>query len=175
MRNPVNRELMVRLPTLGLKECHLTAGCLFQAIWNDRSGQVPGWGVKDYDVFYFDDTDLSWEAEDRVIRRVQALVSDLGITVEVKNQARIHCWYAQRFGEHYPQLRSTRDGIDRYLIACTSVALDVRTGELYAPNGLADLTTGHLRINSRHAIPKLFDAKARDYKQRWPWLTIVAP
>jgi hypothetical protein len=31
MANPVNAELLRRLPSLGLNECFLTAGCLFQA------------------------------------------------------------------------------------------------------------------------------------------------
>ena len=38
MANPVNAELLSRLPSLGLGECFLTAGCLFQATWNRVSG-----------------------------------------------------------------------------------------------------------------------------------------
>ena len=34
------------------------------------SGLPAGWGIKDYDIAYFD-ADVSWEAEDRVITRVQ--------------------------------------------------------------------------------------------------------
>jgi hypothetical protein len=53
--------------------------------------------VKDYDVFYFDE-DLSWEAEDAVIQHLGVLTNDLGVTVEIRNQARVHLWYKQRFG-----------------------------------------------------------------------------
>jgi hypothetical protein len=108
------------------------------------SERPAGWGVKDYDVFYFDDHDLSWEAEDAVIQRVWMLTDDLGVTVEIKNQARVHLWYEQRFGSPYPQLGSARDGIDRYLISCTCVGIDVASGELYAPNGLQGLHDGIL-------------------------------
>lgn len=128
--NPVNAELLSRLPSLDLNQCHLTAGCLFQAVWNRLSERPPGWAVKDYDVFYFDDGDLSWEAEDAVIQRVRRLSDDLGVTVEVKNQARVHLWYEQRFGSPYPRLASARDGIDRYLVSCTCVGIDVASGEL---------------------------------------------
>ena len=175
MRNPVNAALLARLPGLALPQCHLTAGCLFQAEWNLRSGQDAAWGVKDYDVFYYDDTDLSWEAEDAVIRRVRDATADLGAEIEVKNQARVHLWYRQRFGEDYPALRSARDGIDRYLIACTCVGIEAASGVLYAPDGLADLSAGILRINPRHRSPALFRPKAEDYQRRWPWLTIVDP
>lgn len=171
--DPANAALLARLPSLGLGQCFLTAGCLFQAVWNRRSGRPAGWGVKDYDVFYFDDRDPSWEAEDAVIRRVRLLAADLGVEVEVKNQARVHLWYEGRFGRGYPKLSSARDGIDRYLVACTCVGIDVATGELYAPDGLGDLESGVLRMNPMNARPNLFRRKAEAYRARWPWLTIV--
>lgn len=33
MTNPLNAEITARLPSLGLNQCMLTAGCLFQAVW----------------------------------------------------------------------------------------------------------------------------------------------
>jgi len=173
MRDPINEALMARLPALALPQSFLTAGCLFQATWNHTAGRPPGWGVKDYDVFYFDDSDLSWEAEDAVIRRVQQAVADLGATVEVKNQARVHLWYEQRFKAPYPRLQSARDGIDRYLIACTRVGIDLTDGSLYAPDGLGDLAAGILRMNPLLPMPEMFAVKARDYQSRWPWLRIA--
>ena len=173
MQDPVNAALATRLPGLGLEQGFLTAGCLFQAVWNRSAGRPPGWGVKDYDVFYFDDSDLSWEAEDAVIRRVHEAVADLGATVEVKNQARVHLWYEQRFKMHYPRLHSARDGIDRYLIACTRVGIDLADGSLYAPDGLDDLAAGILRVNPLMPMPEMFAAKAHDYQSRWPSLRIV--
>jgi uncharacterized protein len=55
MANPVNIELFNRLPSLGLNECFLTAGCLFQATWNRISGQPVGWGVKAHDSPHLSD------------------------------------------------------------------------------------------------------------------------
>lgn len=173
MANPANAALTARLAGLGLEQCHLVAGCLFQAVWNRVSGHAPDWGIKDYDVFYFDDGDLSWEAEDRVIRAVDALTADLGVTVETRNQARVHLWYASRFGDGYPRLRSARDAIDRYLISCTCVGIEVATGRLYAPDGLDDLAGGILRMNPRNPRPALFRAKAESYRARWPWLSVI--
>lgn len=174
MANPINAEITSRLPSLGLNQCMLTAGCLFQAVWNHQSHLPSAWGVKDYDVFYFDD-DLSWEAENEVINSAQRLFQDLEVNVEIKNQARVHLWYSQRFGGDYPQLQSAKDGIDRYLIAGTCIGLDVVTGEVYAPNGLADTAQGLLRINPKNPKPDLFDQKAKSYQARWPWLSIVEP
>ena len=174
MANPINAEITARLPTLGLDQCLLTAGCLFQAVWNHQANRPAGDGVKDYDVFYFD-TDLSYEAEDKVIRAAQWLFEDLGVNVEVRNQARVHLWYGQRFGRPYPQLHTARQGIDRYLVAGTCIGLDVATGEVYAPYGLEDVEQGVLRINPHHPEPQLFAQKALSYQARWPWLKILEP
>lgn len=172
MTNPINAEITSRLPALGLNQCLLTAGCLFQAVWNHQANQPAAWGIKDYDVFYFDN-DLSWEAENEVIQTAQQLFQDLQVNVEVKNQARVHLWYGERFGRPYPQLQSARDGVDRYLIAGTCIALDAETAEVYAPYGLTDIEHGLLRINPKNAQTDLFEQKAKSYQARWPWLKIL--
>ena len=172
--NPANLALMERLPQLNLPGCTLAAGCLFQTVWNRRSGRDAHWGIKDYDVAYFD-PDLSWEAEDAAIRRCEALVAPLGLKVELRNQARVHLWYEDRFGVPYPQLHSAEDGIDRYLIRCTKVGIRVSDGSVYAPEGLDDLWDGKLEINPLLPQPEQFMRKALDYQRRWDWLTVVPP
>lgn len=172
LSNPINAEIAARLPTLRLDQCLLTAGCLFQAVWNHQSGRPLGWGVNDYDVFYFD-PDLSWEAEDAVIRASTLLFADLGVNVELRNQARVHLWFNQRFGGNYPPLRSSREGVDRFLIAGTALGLEAATGEVYAPFGLDDLQYGILRINPHFPQPELFARKVDSYRARWPWLKLA--
>ncbi|MFW2853727.1 nucleotidyltransferase family protein [Sphingomonas sp. TX0543] len=87
LKNPFNEELLRRLQVMGLRDCYLTAGCLFQTVWNQLSGRDPSWGIKDYDVFYFDDRDLSWDAEDQAIRRIAEATADLPISVEIKKSS----------------------------------------------------------------------------------------
>jgi len=173
LSNPHNRHLLAGLEELALPQGHLTAGCLFQTVWNVLSGRPAAENIKDYDVFYFDGSDLSWEAEDAVIRRVAPLAQRLGLPVEVKNQARVHLWYRQRFGGDYPQLHSVRDGIARYLVRCTCVGVDAATGAVFAPDGFADLEAGRLRVNPLFPQPSKWQAKAESYRARWPWLRIV--
>lgn len=172
--NPANAALLERLPALGLEQCYLVAGCLFQTIWNHRGGKAPCANIHDYDVFYFD-RDLSWDAEDAVIQHAAELFGDLNVRLEVRNQARVHLWYEQRFGRPRTPLRSSREGIDNFLVECTCVGIDVETGRLYAPYGLDDLWNGVLRINPLHPDPELFTAKAAGYRARWPWLTVIDP
>ncbi len=178
LRNDANRVILERLPSLNLPDAWLVAGCLFQTVWNLRGTRPPGAGIKDYDLFYFDGNDLSEAAEAAVGERVGARFSDLGITVEAKNQARVHTWYPQWFGHAYPALASARDGIDRFLVPCTCVGLQAAAAGsgapvLYAPNGLDDLYAGRLRPNPLCDHRPLFRDKARSYQARWPWLHIL--
>ncbi len=173
-RNVGVAALLDRLPGVGLPECHLAAGCLFQTVWNLQCGRAPDSGIRDHDVFYWD-ADTSWEAEDGAIRRAATLGADLGLVLEVRNQARVHLWYDGRFGAPCPPLGSAQAGIDHFLVAGTAVGIEAGSGEVYAPFGLDDLAEGLLRINPRHPSPALFRAKAEDYRARWPWLRIVKP
>jgi hypothetical protein len=170
--NPVNRALLAVLPTMDIPHCMLTAGALFQTYWNHRAGLPAEWGIKDYDVAYFD-ADLSWEAENRVIAKVDQACSHLGVKVEVRNQARVHLWYEARFGGAYSPLKQVTDGIDRYLIRSTCLGVDVCTGALYSTHGLDDLQDDLLRMNELNARPSLFKAKAASYQERWPWLVLT--
>ncbi|OYV63390.1 MAG: hypothetical protein B7X01_00355, partial [Acidiphilium sp. 21-62-4] len=147
LQNGANRALLERLPAIGLGEAWLAAGCLFQTVWNLQTGRPPGEQISDYDLFYHDPADLSWDAEDRVIRRVANACADLDVTVEVKNQARVHLWYRDRFGTDYPALRSSEDGIGRFLVRGTCVGVRAGCGRVFAPFGLDDIAAGVLRPN----------------------------
>jgi hypothetical protein len=172
--NRCNRAILERWQALALPDGWLVAGCLFQTVWNLRGGAAPEAGIKDYDLFYFDGADLSEAGEQRVQTRVDAVLADLGMVVEAKNQARVHLWYHEHFGHDYPRLRSAREGIDRFLVTATCVGLrpDGDGWALHAPHGLQLLEQGRLAPNPLTDHAELFLAKARSYQQRWPWLRI---
>jgi hypothetical protein len=86
LKNRHNRLILDHLPALELPDAWLVAGCLFQTAWNVRSGQPPEAHIKDYDLFYFDPTDLSEAAETEVNARVQARFAGHSITVEAKTR-----------------------------------------------------------------------------------------
>lgn len=175
LENPLNRAILERLPALTLDDVWLVAGSLFETVWNLRSGRPVAENIADYDLFYFDGDDLSWEGEDRHIKRLDDVFGDLAEVIELKNQARVHLWYRERFGGDYPQLTSSRDGIDRFLIAGTCIGIRPAPGghEIYAPYGIEDAVEGVLRPNPKIGPPELFRAKAENYRARWPWLKIV--
>ena len=99
---------------MGLPGWYLVAGCLYQTVWNVVTGQPPEAGILDYDLAYFDDTDLSWDAEDAVIQAGDEVFAGLPVPVQIRNQARVHLWYEQKFGVPVPAARLDRGG-DRHL------------------------------------------------------------
>jgi uncharacterized protein len=50
-RNEVLTEVLSRSASLGLPGWYLTAGCLFQTVWNAVTSRAPGAGIKNYDLF----------------------------------------------------------------------------------------------------------------------------
>jgi uncharacterized protein len=138
-----------------------------------RDGQAAGHDIKDYDVFYFDDRDLSWEAEDRVIGAAAELFADLDARIELRNEARVHLWYEQKFGVPAPPFTSARDAIDAFAstTCCVGLTRDTAGVAVYAPHGLTDVFALHMRPNLRLAPREVYETKVREYRERWPALT----
>ncbi len=167
-RNVANSAILASWRLLDLPDSWLVAGCLFQTVWNIQAGRSPNAGIKDYDIFYFDPGDLSYAAEADVQARVESLLGNLGVVVEVANQARVHLWYPEHFGQPYTALTSVEEGISRFLIRETCVA--IRPDEHFAPYGLEGVYAGTLTPNPLVPYPELFRRKAASYCQRWEWL-----
>jgi hypothetical protein len=175
LRNPVNAALLERLPSLDLADAWIVSGSLFQTVWNIRTKCDPQHGIRDYDIFYFD-PDTSYAAEDAVIGRVQNACGDIPATIEVRNQARVHLWYVEKFGAPYPPLTRSTDGIDRFLMPCAQVGIR-REGagyQLYAPKGLDDVVRMVVRPNRTPNFQAArYDQKAARWKALWPELTVL--
>jgi hypothetical protein len=169
-RNRHNAAILSRWTELNLPNAWLVAGCLFQTVWNLQSGQPAEAGIKDYDLFYFDPSDLSPESQRLAQTRADSLYADLGITLEVVNQARVHLWYPKHFGRPYAPLRSAEEGIARFLMLETCIG--VRPDQSHAPYGIDRLLAGTLTPNPATPYPELFVAKAESYRARWPWLCV---
>ena len=151
------------------------SGAVYQPVLNHLTGRALDYGIKDYDLAYFDGWDLSYEAEDVVIRRVKAAFDEpLRSTVEVRNQARVHLWFETKFGEQYPPLSCTAEALERF--TSTTFAVGVRLDSddrlhIDAPFGLADLFALRLRPNPRRKTVH-FDRTSADVRRRWPELVI---
>jgi uncharacterized protein len=162
---------------LGLPGWYLLAGCLYQTVWNVVTGQPPESGILDYDLGYFDDADLSWEAEDAVIQEGRTVFGGIAAPVQIRNQARVHLWYEQKFGVPCPAHRSSEAAIDTFeaTCACLGVRLEpAGSWRIYAPHGLSDVFNLVVRPNPVLAPRHVYEAKVARWQRQWPDLTVLA-
>jgi hypothetical protein len=174
LMNRVNAAILERFPSLGLQDWWLTGGAVFQTVWNLRSGRGAGQGIGDYDLFYYSD-DLSPEAEHQVIRDVARLFDDIDADIQVRNQARVHLWYADKFGAAYPPVTSASEGIMRFPVRAAALGLK-RSGDefldLFAPFGLDDVWNIIATPNRTLPISAVYAEKTRRWQAEWPRLIV---
>jgi hypothetical protein len=170
------RAVLELAPELDLPSWYAGAGCVAGAVWNALHDFESGSHIKDIDLVYFDGSDLSWKAEDSVVRKASRLFADLPIPVEIKNQARVHLWYEERFGRRIPPYRSVEAAIRSWPTTATSVGLRSEKGQklvTYAPFGLVDVLGMLVRPNKVYVSREIYEAKASRWKACWPNLQVV--
>jgi hypothetical protein len=177
--SPTLMDVMRGLRALDLPDWRLVSGCVYQTAWNAITGRAPDYGLKDYDAVYFD-PDTSYEAEDLFIKRAAAAFAPpLDTMVEVRNQARVHLWFEQKFGEPYAPLTRTDEALERFV--CPAFAIGVRLEDddritVAAPFGLDDLFAMRLRPNPNRPISaQAFARVSASARARWPELTVEEP
>jgi len=176
---PTTWRVLQTVRDLDLPDWMIFSGAVYQPVWNALTGRDPTYGIKDYDVAYHDDSDLSYEAEDVVIRRVAAAFEPpLRDLVEVRNQARVHLWFEKKFGadEPYPPLEDTAAALKRFVATafCVGVRLEADDSlSVWAPFGLEDLFAMRLRPNPLRVKGAGGWARTTgSAKARWPEITI---
>ena len=168
-------RLLRRIRRIRLPQWRLVAGCLYQTVWNVLTGRPRGTGIRDYDLIYFDE-DLSWAAEDAVIRRVAAATRGCVGPVETRNQARVHLWFESRFGSPYPRLSSADEALERYASVVHAVGVRLEDDDrldLAAPFGLDDVFAIVVRPNRALDNAVAHRAKARRAQAIWPEVTVI--
>lgn len=176
--DPALMAVLATMRGLDLPDWRLFSGAVYQAVWNHRTGRPAGYGVRDYDIGYFD-PDTSWDAEDAVIRRVAAAFAPpLDAQVEVRNQARVHLWFEGRFGHPYAPLVRTDEALARFVAPCFAVGVRLEADDsitVAAPFGLQDVFDLTIRPTPDRPLAKDWDRIIDKAKARWPELTVVGP
>ena len=151
----------------------LGAGCINQRIWNALTKRESTYGIDDYDLVYFDRSDKSRKAQDVV----QMYFSDAfpDIKIECTNQARVHLWYKEYFGNSISPLSSVEDAIDYWPTTASAIGVCLRGARLnvYAPRGLTDLFSMTLRPNKGRVTEAVYLNKVKKWKAKWNELTVI--
>jgi len=160
---------------LALPDWMIVSGALYNTVWNHLTGKTSGYGVKDIDLFYHDASDLSWEAEDRVIQRGAAHFAGRPLPVEIRNQARVHLWYEQRFGAPCPIYRSSAHALEHFASQTHSIGVKLDANDrlrIVAPFGLDHVFSFRMVPNRAMRNERTHREKSDRAKALWPELQI---
>jgi hypothetical protein len=95
----------------------------------------------------------------------------------VRNQARVHVWFEDHFGEVYTPLSCTAEALQRFVSPRFAVGVRLDSDErlhVAAPFGLADLFALRLRPNPYRPFGG-FARVAAGVVARWPELSVEMP
>ena len=173
-RSAITGPILDRWSEIDLPDAWLVAGAVTQTVWNEAHGFALEFGIRDVDIVYFD-RDLSEASEQQHEQRVRAMFPDLPVAVDVKNEARVHLWYASKFGYDILPYASTEAALATF--PTTAGAVGVRPAgeafELCAPFGVDDLLKLIVRPNKAQITESIYAAKVQRWRALWPRLTIV--
>ena len=170
-------RVLAIVAALDLPDCWIGAGAVRDLVWDVRfgAGFDPA-NVVDVDVVFFDASDLSPELEQRAEAELAA--REPSVKWDVKNQARVHLWFEDRFGTPAEPLHSASDGVATWPERASAVAVRMDAQgeiEVLAPYGLDDLLDGVWRRNPVRVTEREWQARLdrKQPGQRWPAVTVL--
>jgi len=155
------------------KNYYLGAGVVNQTVFNYYHGFELDYGIKDFDIFYFD-SDVSYEKEDVIIKDLTTLLKEVDILFDVKNQARVHIWYNEKYGANDMPYHSVEESISS-LGASVCIGVRIEEGKLkvFCPYGLNDLFTMTIRPVKKKFTKEQYEERARRWKSKWNKLNVI--
>ena len=159
-----------------LPNAWLGGGVIFQNVWNVIHGYEINTYIKDIDILYWDDTDLTWQSENSYISALNETLVNTDIPLDVKNIARIHLWYEERFGIPKTAYFSVQESISTWPVlgACMAMRIKGQQLEFIAPHGFQDMFSLRVRPNKILVTQAIYESKAIKWQEQWPMLLIEA-
>ena len=170
--DPILWRALTEAAVLDLPDWWIVSGAVYNSVWNALTGRPAGYGIKAVDLFYFD-PDTSYDPEDRAIRH-GARHFTAPPPVEIRNQARVHLWYQDRFGHPVPPFRNSAHSLEHFAGETHAVGLRL-TGaeiEIHAPYGLDAIFDLRMVPNTRALNRRTHEAKSERARALWPEITV---
>ncbi|MGD6818873.1 nucleotidyltransferase family protein [Metabacillus sp. 84] len=154
---------------------YLGAGFVTQTVWNELAENEFAYGIGDADIIYYEQNDLSPESEKEIENQLRRELSAIPFKLDIKNQARVHLWYEEKFGFPTKPYSSLEEAIDTWPTTASAIGVKKNKSnyEIYAPYGLEDLFTMTVRPNKLLVSKEVYEAKAYKWKSKWPGLKII--
>lgn len=163
--------------SLGLGAWCIGAGAVRNCVWVHLHHTQRADLASDVDLAYFDTQAQPAQDHSLQARLTTALPS---VRWEVTNQAHVHLWYQQVYGQPVDALTSLEDGVATWPEYATCVGLSLNADgslDVIAPHGLEDLFELRLRHNPLRAPYEVFAQRttSKGWLERWPQLRVCEP
>ena len=159
--------------TPDFKNYYLGAGGVNQTVFNYYHGYDLNYGIKDFDIVYFD-SDETYEKEDVIIHELMDRLKNIDVEVDIKNQSRVYIWYKEKYGVERVPYSSVEDSIASFGATITCVGVRFENGKLKVccPYGLNDIFSMTIRPVKKEFTKEQYDERAKRWKEKWEKLVI---
>ena len=176
-----NNELMDVLnyiDSLKLPNYYIAAGSVFQTIWNYYDNNDLNYNIKDIDVIYYDDNDLSVETDIKYYDLINDYCKSKNYTyeIDVSNEARMHIWKKENYNIDVEPYINSEDAIDKWIATVHAIGITKENNDIkvYAPYGLSDIFSRTIRpIKHKYNTKEIYDKKANNWNSRFDNLNII--
>ena len=175
LQNETLKEILVRLQETSLENYYIGAGSINQTIFNYYHDNKLDFGINDYDIVYFD-RDTSYEKEDEIIKEVEEKLNGIDAKFDIKNEARVHIWYSEKYHTKKEAYTSVENAVSRWgtTVTCVGVRLEKDKLKVFAPYGLNDIFNMIIKPVKCDSTKEQYDARCKKWKEKWPKLEIVS-
>lgn len=176
-----NKDLMTILDyiaNLKLPNFYIAAGSIFQTIWNYYDRRPLNYGIKDIDIIYYDQKNLTKEKEQALEDKIIAYLKtqNMNYKVDVHNEARMHLWKKENENKDIDQYQNSEDAIAKWIATVHAIGITKKSNKIsiYAPYGLSDIFSKTIRpIKHPTNSKQLYDKKVSSWQKRFTNLNII--
>jgi hypothetical protein len=170
------QKIITVLYELKTEDFYIGAGAITQTVWNILTNRPVDYGIDDIDIVYYNPQNIEETYERKVMEYLNQELERFPFWLDVKNQARVHLWYRDKFGYDIEPYKSIEDAIDTWPTTATSLGvrkLSEKDWEVYAPFGLNDIFHMKIVANSRQVTKEIYNKKVKKWIQKWPELDVI--
>lgn len=176
-----NHDFMIILDyiyKLKLPNFYIAAGNVFQTIWNYYDNKSLNYGIKDVDIIYYDENNLTKESEKELENKIKNHIKkyDINFEIDVHNEARMHLWKKENENPNIYKYKNSEDAIDQWIATIQSIGITKENNKikLYAPYGLSDIFSKTVRpIKHKNNSKELYEKKVISWSKRFNNLNII--
>ena len=171
-------DILNYIETLKLPNYYIAAGSVFQTVWNYYDKKDLNYNIKDIDVIYYNDSDLSVDADIKYYNLIDDFCKnkDYKYEIDVSNEARMHLWKKEKFNIDVEPYKCSEDAINKWIATVHAIGITKEDDEIriYAPYGLSDIFSRTIRpIKHNYNTKEIYNKKAKSWNERFDNLNVI--